>query len=62
MADPVYAAAIENCHIPFVEATSYPPRGGNLLRPLIDGEPAFSRICEAILRAQNRFAPLKLAR
>jgi cardiolipin synthase len=34
--------------IPFVQSGSYPTRPGNLVRPLIDGEPAFRRICEAI--------------
>lgn len=34
--------------IPFVESSSYPARGGNSVRPLIDGVPAFRRICEAI--------------
>src|SRR5579871_100417 len=33
--------------IPSVTA-SYPVRAGNLIRPLIDGELAFGRICEAI--------------
>jgi cardiolipin synthase A/B len=34
--------------IPFVRSGSYPMRPGNLVRPLVDGEPAFRRICEAI--------------
>ena len=34
--------------IPFIESGSYPMRPGNSVRPLIDGEPAFRRICEAI--------------
>ena len=34
--------------IPFVEQASYPVRSGNCVRPLVDGEPAFRRICEAI--------------
>jgi phosphatidylserine/phosphatidylglycerophosphate/cardiolipin synthase-like enzyme len=33
---------------PFVATGPYPTRGGNLVRPLIDGEPAFRRICDAI--------------
>lgn len=33
--------------------TSYPVRSGNLLRPLIDGEPAFRRVCEAIEQAKQ---------
>jgi phosphatidylserine/phosphatidylglycerophosphate/cardiolipin synthase-like enzyme len=35
-------------HIPFSERASYPARLGNRVRPLIDGEPAFRRICEAV--------------
>src|SRR6185369_13300050 len=34
--------------IPFVQSGSYPQRPGNLVRPLIDGAPAFRRICEAV--------------
>jgi len=34
--------------IPSLASGSYPARPGNLLLPLIDGEPAFRRICEAI--------------
>jgi len=32
---------------------SYPTRDGNLVRPLIDGEPAYRRICEAIEAARH---------
>jgi cardiolipin synthase A/B len=32
----------------FVEPSPYPARSGNSVRPLVDGEPAFRRICEAI--------------
>jgi cardiolipin synthase len=39
--------------IPFVQSGSYPTRVGNLVRPLIDGLPAFRRICEAIEAAQR---------
>ena len=39
--------------IPFVRSASYPVRAGNRVRPLIDGEPAFRRICEAIEAAQQ---------
>ena len=39
--------------IPFVRAASYPIRAGNRLRPLIDGEPAFRRVCEAIEAARH---------
>lgn len=41
------AAEVEGASA-FLEGSSYPVRGGNLVRPLIDGEPAFRRICEAI--------------
>lgn len=40
-------------HIPFVTSGAYPIRGGNVLRPLVDGEPAFRRICEAVAKAQR---------
>ena len=36
----------------FVEPGPYPVRTGNTVRPLIDGEPAFRRICEAIEAAR----------
>ena len=39
--------------IPFVQSASYPIRSGNLVRPLIDGEPAFRRICGAIEAARQ---------
>jgi cardiolipin synthase A/B len=39
--------------IPFVQSGSYPARSGNWVRPLIDGEPAFRRICEAVEMAQR---------
>lgn len=38
---------------PFVTTGSYPTRAGNQIRPWIDGEPAFRRICEAIEAAQT---------
>lgn len=40
-------------HIPFATTGSYPVRTGNKVRPLIDGEPAFRRICEAIEAAKH---------
>ncbi|MBI3678647.1 MAG: phosphatidylserine/phosphatidylglycerophosphate/cardiolipin synthase family protein [Proteobacteria bacterium] len=40
-------------HIPSASACSYPVRAGNALRALIDGEPAFRRICEAVQSAKN---------
>src|SRR5437773_8178604 len=39
--------------IPFVQSGSYPRRAGNFVRPLVDGEPAFRRICEAIEAAKR---------
>ncbi|MDF1721911.1 MAG: phosphatidylserine/phosphatidylglycerophosphate/cardiolipin synthase family protein [Minwuia sp.] len=40
------------CGIPLVSSGSYPARAGNRIRPWIDGEPAFRRICQAIGDAQ----------
>ncbi len=40
-------------HVPFAKQTSYPLRGGNAVRPLVDGEPAFRRICEAVDAART---------
>lgn len=39
--------------IPIIQKSSYPARPGNALWPLIDGEPAFRRICEAIDAARQ---------
>jgi cardiolipin synthase A/B len=39
--------------IPFVTSGCYPVRAGNLVRHLIDGEPAFRRICQAIEAARQ---------
>jgi len=39
--------------IPSVQTASYPARPGNALRPLVDGEPAFRRVCEAIEAARE---------
>ena len=38
---------------PFAEGGSYPVREGNLVRPLVDGVPAFRRICQAIEAAEH---------
>lgn len=46
------AMVVDASHIPFVDGGSYPVREGNLLRPLVDGEPAYRRICEAVEAAQ----------
>lgn len=35
-------------------AGTYPRRDGNRVRPLVDGEPAFRRICEAVEAARRR--------
>ena len=40
-------------YLPFVSSGSYPIRGGNAVRPLVDGGPAFGRICEAIENARR---------
>lgn len=39
--------------VPSATRASYPIRTGNLVRPLINGEAAFRRICEAIEAAQH---------
>ena len=38
--------------IPFARGGAYPPRAGNEARPLVDGEPAFRRIAEAVRAAR----------
>lgn len=38
---------------PFVASGPYPARAGNRVRPWIDGEPAFDRICRAIAAARH---------
>ncbi|MFI5316362.1 MAG: phosphatidylserine/phosphatidylglycerophosphate/cardiolipin synthase family protein [Myxococcota bacterium] len=40
-------------HLPFVSSGSYPLRGGNAVRPLVDGGPAFTRICAAVAAARS---------
>jgi phosphatidylserine/phosphatidylglycerophosphate/cardiolipin synthase-like enzyme len=40
-------------HIPWVHDARFPPRAGNLVRPLIDGLPAFRRICEVVEAARH---------
>ena len=39
--------------VPSPIRASYPVRSGNALLPLIDGEPAFRRVCEAIEQAKH---------
>jgi len=41
-------------HVPPAERGPYPLRAGNAVRPLVDGEPAFRRICEAVENARTR--------
>ena len=40
-------------HIPPAAQAAYPVRHGNLVVPLIDGEPAFRRICDAVDAAKR---------
>jgi phosphatidylserine/phosphatidylglycerophosphate/cardiolipin synthase-like enzyme len=40
-------------YIPYTDNGSYPIRAGNAVRPLVDGEPAFRRICEAVESARQ---------
>jgi phosphatidylserine/phosphatidylglycerophosphate/cardiolipin synthase-like enzyme len=40
-------------HVPPAGRASYPLRPGNAVRPLVDGAPAFRRICEAIESARH---------
>jgi len=42
-----------SAHVPAVRRCSYPLRTGNSVRPLVDGEPAFRRICEAVEAARE---------
>jgi phosphatidylserine/phosphatidylglycerophosphate/cardiolipin synthase-like enzyme len=43
----------DGAHVPFVSSGPYPIRGGNAVAPLVDGEPAFRRICEAVESARH---------
>jgi phosphatidylserine/phosphatidylglycerophosphate/cardiolipin synthase-like enzyme len=43
----------DGSHLPFVTSGSYPIRGGNAVRPLVDGGPAFARIAEAVAAAKS---------
>jgi cardiolipin synthase len=47
------AALTSDSTIPAVRSGSYPVRAGNLVRLLVDGEPAFRRICQAIEAARR---------
>ena len=54
MNTPTYIEPVtQHTDYPFVTSGSYPTRAGNNVRLLIDGEPAFRRICEAIEAAQH---------
>ena len=44
----------DGAHVPFVECGSYPLRSGNWVQPLVDGGPAFERICAAVEAARDR--------
>lgn len=50
---PIPFASVPFAPIPFAEHGSYPVRAGNRVRPLIDGDPAYRRICEAVEAAQH---------
>src|SRR5262245_30977320 len=43
----------DGMHIPFVDSGAYPVRGANFVRPLVDGDPAFRRICAAVDSAKS---------
>ena len=40
-------------HVPWVSSGAYPLRAGCAVRPLVDGEPAFERICAAVDAARK---------
>lgn len=41
------------CHVPPAAGGAYPVRAGNAVLPLVDGEPAFRRICQAVESARH---------
>ncbi len=49
----VAAAIRDGQHIAPAREGAYPLRAGNRVRPLVDGDPAFRRICEAIEAAKS---------
>jgi cardiolipin synthase A/B len=53
MTQPDIAVAFDPSHVSPVTSSSYPARPGNLVRPLVDGVPAFRRIAEAIEAARH---------
>ncbi len=40
-------------YVPTARSSTYPVRAGNIVRPLVDGVPAFRRICEAVEAAER---------
>ncbi len=44
---------ISGLGIPCAQTAAYPARSGNALQPLVDGEPAFRRVCEAVETARH---------
>ncbi len=48
-----YGLGISGLGIPCAQTAAYPARSGNALQPLVDGEPAFRRVCEAVETARH---------
>jgi cardiolipin synthase len=48
-----YHPHMPSSHIPSIEEGPYPVRAGNRVQPLIGGETAFRRICEAVEEARH---------
>jgi len=44
---------LSHLHVPAARRAAYPLRPGNAVIPLVDGEPAFRRICEAVEAARE---------
>jgi phosphatidylserine/phosphatidylglycerophosphate/cardiolipin synthase-like enzyme len=44
---------VSGAGVPAARGGSYPLRPGNAVRALVDGEPAFRRICEAVEAARE---------
>jgi cardiolipin synthase len=54
MTDAVASIDLEAAaHIPATSGGAYPARDGNRVAPLVDGEPAFRRICEVVEAARH---------
>ena len=43
----------DTSYVPAARSGSYPVRAGNVVRPLVDGGPAFRRICAAVETAER---------